>query len=116
MTITVPIVDVGDLLRIGNPSTTVGASAFTNATGAATDPTVVELRVRRPSGVVTVYVYGRALAGAEAALTKEAGQTGRFYADVSMDTAEAWYWRLSSTGAVQAAHEGSIWVRPSMVV
>lgn len=107
--------DIGDLVRLGNHSGDTARAAFATAAGTATDPTEVTLRVKDPSGNVTVYRWPTPGAG-ESALTKEAGQTGRFYADVSLDEAGTWTYRLAGTGAVESAEETTLYVRRSSIV
>jgi hypothetical protein len=83
-----------------------GAGAFApGSTGTATDPTAVTLTVKKPDNTHLVYAWPTPGAG-QLPLTKEAGQTGRFYADVLLDQAGEWTYHLAGTGAVTAAAQG----------
>lgn len=104
--------DIGDLIRFGNPSQDDDSAGFTNLIGMATDPTAVTLVVQKPDG--TKLTYGWPTAGANGTLTRESA--GRFYADVPIDQAGKWQFRLSGTGAVTAASEGSLRVDRQRVV
>lgn len=90
--------DVGDLVRV--------QGSFTNAAGAAVDPSVVTTKVKTPAGVVTTYTYG-----VDAQLVKLA--TGIYYVDVSATTSGDWHYRFSSTGDGQAAGENKFYVKES---
>lgn len=102
------IPDVGDRSRIGNHVLS-GADAFTNASGTATDPTTVMLTVQLPDGTETAYTY------AAAELTKEIGQTGRFYMDYTWTVSGLHRFELKGTGVVVAVDEFAVFVRPSEV-
>jgi hypothetical protein len=99
--------DIGDVVRIGNPSVAPDAAPFTDQDGATADPTSVELVVVKPDR--TSLHYGWPVAGADGLLTRES--VGRFYRDVPIDQAVTWRYRLQGTGAVTAAAEGSFRVR-----
>jgi len=109
--------DIGDGVRIGNhaidPATAgqTGFQAFTVA-GAATDPTTVELTIRKPDG--TFLEYGWPSAGANGTLTKES--VGRFYFDVLIDLPGKWSFRLAGTGVAAAAVEGLFVVQRQKVI
>lgn len=96
--------EVGSLERLGNHATdpatgdATGFGAFTTA-DAATDPTAVTLKVKKPDE--TTLTYGWPSAGANGTLTRESA--GRFYYDVTLDQDGLWEFRLSGTGAAQAA-------------
>lgn len=99
---------VGHVARIGNHSTNDEAEAFTDAaTGAATDPSGVTLKVVEPDGDTTTYTYL-----GSPALSKET--TGRYYVDVQLTGAGMWSYRLAGTGSAQAAFEGQLHVRKSV--
>lgn len=98
--------DVSDVIRVGNHLAS-GQGAFTNAAGAATDPTAVVLTVKQ-WGVPAVEYAWPTPTGVQLALVKEAGQTGRFYADVTILAAPKVFARLVGTGAVGAAAEYTI--------
>lgn len=99
--------DIGDVERIGNHAAS-GAAAFKDLTATNVDPTAVTLTVEAPDDVVTVYTYG-----GSPALQKET--TGRFYADILLNQAGRWVYRLAGTGAVTAAAEGSLLVRRTLI-
>lgn len=104
--------DIGDLIRVGNPSQDTASAAFSTIAGTATDPTAVTLVVQKPDG--TQLAYSWPSAGANGTLTKES--TGRFYYEVAIDQAGTWLFRLAGTGAVVAASEGSFRVQRRKVV
>jgi hypothetical protein len=104
--------DTNDRVRLGNHSAVSGTAAFTTVGGVATDPTDTALTVLEPDGTSTVYRYPTPGVG-ESLLSKE--DTGRFYADVTLDQAGLWRYRLAGTGAVVATEEGVLHVRRSVV-
>ena len=92
--------DIGDLARV--------TAAFTDgATGAAIDPTAVELTYKDPSGILTTLVYG------VGAISKDS--VGNYHADINVTLAGTWTYRWFSTGTGQAASEGLFLVRPQLV-
>lgn len=103
--------DVGDLVRVGNPSQDTTTAAFATLAGTATDPDAVTLDVERPDG--TQLGYGWPVTGTDGMLMKES--TGRFYVDIEIDQAGWWKQRLAGTGAVTAASEDAFYVRPRIV-
>lgn len=90
--------DYGDLVRV--------IGTFTDAAGAATDPTAVLCKVRDPSGNVTTLTYGT-----DTALVKSA--TGMYYTDINVDEVGTWHYRFYSTGTGQAAGESMFYARAS---
>lgn len=104
--------DTDDRVRLGNHSTNTATGPFTTVGGVVTDPTDVVLTVGEPDGTATVYRYPTPGVG-ETLLTRESA--GRFYADVTLDAAGLWAYRLAGTGAVVAAEEGMLHVRKSLV-
>jgi len=90
--------DVGDSVRV--------RGIFT-VTGTATDPTIVNLKVRDPSGNVDSF----SLAGGT--VTKET--TGNFYRDVFLDEAGQWWYEFFGSGTVLAADEGYLLVERSVI-
>lgn len=104
--------DRGDRVRVGNASAATDAAAFTTLDGTPTDPTEVTLTVVKPDGVQLV--YGWPDAGDDGTLTRESA--GRFYADVDLDQAGTWRYRLAGTGTVVAAAEGALRVERSRVL
>lgn len=110
--------DIGDAIRFGNaridPTTGVALadppSAF-HVGGTDTDPTTVTLTIQKPDA--TQLIYGWPSAGASGTLVREAA--GRFYADVLIDQAGTWRYKLRGTGAVATVEEGSLKVDRSKV-
>jgi hypothetical protein len=102
------------MMRFGNYSGATEAEPFTNLAGAATDPTAVTLTIQKPDGSELVYAWPTPGVG-QLSLTKEAAQTGRFYADVVIDQAGRWRYKLVGTGAVTAAAEGELRVERSHI-
>ena len=92
--------DVGDEVRC--------TGTFTDANGAAVDPTAVYVKVKDPSGNVTTYQYGE-----DPEVVKS--DTGIYYVDVNVDEAGDWWYRFYSTGTGQAAGEETFWARVSRV-
>ena len=88
--------DVGDLVRVSLP--------FTDAIGAAADPTTVRGRFRDPSGAVTTYLFGT-----DSELVKDS--TGNYHFELSPTASGEWRYRGEGTGAVQAAAEARFIVR-----
>jgi hypothetical protein len=103
--------DVGDMYRFGNYSGATEAAAFTNLAGVATDPTAVTLTIQKPDA--SELFYGWPSAGASGTLVRESA--GRFYADVIIDQAGRWRYKLVGTGAVTAAAESVLAVDRSHV-
>jgi len=64
---------------------------FTDDAGAAQDPSAVKLRIKPPTGSVIEYVYG-----VDAALLRDS--TGRYHADIDVDTPGRWTFRFIATG------------------
>lgn len=104
--------DEDDRVRLGNHSTNTATAPFRTVGGVDTDPSDVALTVREPDGTQTVYRFPTPGAG-ESLLSKET--TGRFYADVTLDAAGLWTYRLAGTGAVVAVEEAQLHVRKSGV-
>jgi len=84
--------DLGDVVRV--------TGTWTNAAGAATDPTSVYCKYMDPSRNVTSLEYG-----VDAALVKS--DTGIYYVDISADEPGRWFVRFYSTGTGQAAEESN---------
>jgi len=92
---------VGALVRCSGP--------FTDAAGAAIDPTVVRFKFKRPdTGAVTTYVYGT-----DGALVKDSA--GHYHVDVSAAVPGEWIYRWESTGTGQAASESSFFADATRV-
>lgn len=77
--------------------------------GVATDPAGLTLRVKAPSGAVTVYVYGTA-----AEVIRDGA--GDFHADIPATAAGIWAWRWEATGSVPGVEEGAVMVSASRVL
>lgn len=90
--------DVGDLVRV--------SGEFKASGGALSDPTVVYVKYKDPSGNETTKQYG-----VDAAVVKDA--TGQYHLDIDVDEAGTWYYRWYSTGTGQAAKEVEFIVDPS---
>lgn len=81
-------------------------AAFTNAAGAAVDPTTVTLDWHRAQDTVTTW-------------TVQAGQivkdsVGNYHADLdTTNLAGSWAYEFNGTGAAQAANAGTFLVLPS---
>ena len=84
--------DKGDLLRL--------TGTFNNASGTATDPTAVTLKVKAPGTALATYTY------ALSQVTKST--TGVYYKDISLATVGTWFYRWEGTGAVESATEGVV--------
>ncbi len=88
----------GDLVRC--------SAAFATSAGVATDPAEVRCQVRDPAGTTTTYVYNT-----NAELVR--ASAGNYYVDVNANRSGTWRYRFYSTGAGQAADEGSFKVKDS---
>ena len=86
---------VGELVRV--------TGAFTNAAGAAADPTAVLFKFKNSEGTITAYTYG-----VDGALVKDS--TGNYHVDININQAGTWKWYFYSTGTGQAAEKGSFTV------
>jgi len=84
--------DRGNLVRL--------TATFSDATGAAADPTAVVLRLKDPTGTLTTPPPTRSALGV-------------YYYDLSLAVIGAWFYRWESTGAVQTAAESLLLVRTS---
>jgi hypothetical protein len=89
------LLDVGDVVTL--------FADFKNTAGAAADPTVVTVTVRKPDGTT-----------ATPAVTHPS--LGRYEATLALDQHGTWDFRWLGTGDVAAAEEGSITVRRSRVI
>jgi len=90
--------DVGDSVRL--------RGIFT-ITGTATDPSVVVLQVRDPSGNIDSY----SLAGG--GVSKQ--DTGNFYRDVFLDQSGQWWYEFFGSGTVLASGEAYLEVIRSVI-
>jgi len=111
--VSIVVFDVGDLVRLGNPSTDTESDPFRNISGVATDPDTVTVRVKRPHG--TDFVLGWPSAGANGNLIHET--VGRFYGDYAVQPGETglFSWLFAGTGAVETSQMGLFYVRWSPV-
>lgn len=75
-----------------------------DAAGVATDPPVLRLRVKSPSGSVTDYTHG-----ADPEIVR-AG-VGLFHADIALDAVGYWSWRWETGLPHVGADEGLLLVR-----
>jgi hypothetical protein len=91
------IYQIGDMLRL--------QVSFTDADGAAVDPTTVTLTVLEPDANETSYTYGAA--------EVEKESTGVYYYDLTVDQAGIHFFRWSAGGAYVAVDEGSFKVSKS---
>lgn len=83
--------DIGDLVPL--------RAAFTNAAGAAADPTNVTFKIRKPDGTTTTYVHGT-----DSELVKDS--VGNYHVDFPVTLAGFYEWRYEGTGTVTAAIDG----------
>lgn len=90
--------DKGDVLRI--------TGTYTNAVGAAIDPSVPMFSVRAPSGATTTYTYPT-----DVSLVRLS--QGIYYSDVRFTTAGKWSVRMHSTGTGEASAEQEYVVKQS---
>jgi hypothetical protein len=88
---------VGELVRV--------SGVFTNASDAPADPGAVLFKYKNPAGVVT------SLAAGNPAIIH--GAAGHYYVDIDANAPGQWWWKMYSTGAGQAAEEGSFAVETS---
>jgi hypothetical protein len=90
---------IGDLVNM--------TSSFATVAGAAVDPTAVLVRVKDPSGAVTVLTY-------PSQVTKDS--VGSYHANFATVLAGIHYYRWEGTGAAQAAAESFFYVAASQVL
>lgn len=76
---------------------------FRNLAGALADPTVVKMRVTTPSGVTTEYPVPP--------VVKD--DVGKYHYDATINEAGKWLYRGIGTGAVEAAEEHVLMIKPS---
>lgn len=95
--------DLGDLVTV--------SAAFTDPENddAPTDPAVVKLSIRDPSGTVATYTYD---VGADIVRDDE----GEYHANIDADEPGQWFYRWWSTGEGQAAREQRFRVRQAQAV
>jgi len=90
--------DIGDVVRC--------SAAFTDADGAAADPTTLTFRWQTPAGVEASYVYGT-----DDELVKDG--TGNYHVDLTIDNDGVWYHRFEGTGTNVAAAESYFVIQQS---
>ncbi len=88
----------GDLIRV--------EGSFTNAAGAAVDPTAVFAKYKTPAGVTTTLTYG-----VDAALVRDSA--GNYHIDIDANSEGRWRYRFYSTGTGQSAQEEDFIVQGS---
>lgn len=88
--------DVGDSCR---------TSAYFKVNGDPSDPTTVTLKVKSPSGTVTTYTTP------DAEIVKVG--TGTYQSDILLNASGDWWYRWEGSGAVTAAREKRLSVRPT---
>jgi len=93
--------EIGDLARV--------SAVFTDGeSGDAIDPAVVKLAYKPEGGELTTLTYG-----VDEEIVKDS--TGHYHADLDIVSPGVWRYRWYSTGAGQAAEEGSFSVKFHMV-
>ena len=80
---------------------------FTNANGAAADPTTVTLVLTKPDRTTNAYTWALDQVKRES--------IGKFYYDLIPDQSGTWYYEWRGTGAVQAVDPGQFIVRYQFV-
>lgn len=88
--------DIGDSCR---------TTAYFKMSGVLSDPTTVTLRFKGPDGSVT------SISTPDDRIVND--EVGVYYSDIFLDTSGDWYYRWEGTGAVMAAREKRLSVRPS---
>lgn len=86
--------DIGDKVRL---------KATFEQDDSGVDPDTVTLKVKAPDGTITTVTDG--------SMTHTT--TGVYSYDVDVDQVGMWHFKFTSTGAYQAAGEGTFRVRPS---
>lgn len=76
--------------------------------GIPTDPTIVQVQSRSPTGVSTVYTYPAV------ALTRR--DVGLFETAIVVDESGQWHFRIEGAGVVDAVTEVALDVLPSGVI
>ena len=90
--------DIGDAIRL--------QGVFQDTSGAYIDPTVVHLKIRKPDGTLTDWIYG-------VAADIEKPSVGTYYA-VVIPTMEGLHWyRFTGSGSYAAAEERAFYVNPA---
>lgn len=88
--------DVGDSVR---------TTAYFKVSGVLSDPSEVTLRYKTPSGTTAYYTTP------DNRIVKDA--TGTYRADILLNASGDWFYRWEGTGAVTAARERRLRVRPT---
>lgn len=88
--------DVGDSCR---------TTAFFKVSGVLSDPTEVTLRYKAPDGTTAYFTTP------DPRIVQDA--TGTYHADIHLNASGDWWYRWEGTGAVTAAREKRLSVRPS---
>ena len=90
--------DVGDGIRL---------KGWFTVTGILTDPNIVTVWVRHPSGIIDTYNF------TSGTVSKEAD--GKFFVDIFVDAPGQWWQEWYGTGSVVAADEGYLLVERSVI-
>lgn len=93
---------------IYQPGDTVRLDTTFKVADVLTDPTVVTLTYRSPSGTSTTLTYG-----VDAALVKDS--TGTYHADIAVSAAGRWDWRWTGTGTAAGIDEGTFTVEETLL-
>lgn len=79
-----------------------------SVSGVATDPTDINLQIRKPDGTITIYDY------ALGEIIRDGA--GNYHKDIDIDMDGSWYYRWVGTGTVVAANENWFLVNPSQFI
>jgi hypothetical protein len=90
--------DIADVVRL--------TVQFADQSGAPVDPGQVLVRIKSPSGSVTVYTYAT-----DIEVIKES--TGRYHTDLDVDAEGTWFYRWEGRNSNKGASEGSFIIRGS---
>ena len=91
---------VGDKIRV---------SVTFTVSSTATDPTIVTIKYKTPSGAATTWVYGTDIQVIKSS-------TGNYYADISATEGGLWPYRWEGTGPAHGAEQGNFIVTAANVV
>jgi hypothetical protein len=93
--------DIGDRVRL--------AATFQDLNSNLADPTTITLTIKKPNQPAVVYAY----ALSPALLIRDS--VGRYHVDLDLHIAGTWKYKWNGGGAIIAAEEGRIFVRPNNV-
>lgn len=118
----IPVYDLGDVVPLGNATWIAGSGPFTDANGAAANPTSATITVQPPTGSSITYSWPTGTPALEQQTGNIPGVTpptavgpGRFYANQLASAAGLWHYRLRGVGAVEQLDEGRFLVRASTI-